>query len=355
MSRPPAVSLAPARWARARAACRVDFAGGTLDIWPLGLLHPGAQTLNAAIDIEVSAELERRSEGYEVEMDGKSHSLADADALANLGGGELIAAAVAYLRLPPCAIRLASASPQGAGLGASSALMIALLAAGDALEGSETAPPALAALRARDLEARMMGLPTGTQDHYPALLGGVLAIEHSAGGERVERLKVDLERLGAALVVAYTGKSHFSAGNNWRIVRRRLDGDPEVVEALERISRVAQKARATLEAGRLDELGACMSEEWRARATLAEGVSTPEIEAMLAAALSAGAWGGKACGAGGGGCIALLGPAERREKIERELEALGAGVLRARPTPLGLRVESGDGPAPAGLDGGDRP
>ena len=32
-----------------KAPTRVDLAGGTLDIWPLYLFHPGALTLNAAI------------------------------------------------------------------------------------------------------------------------------------------------------------------------------------------------------------------------------------------------------------------------------------------------------------------
>ena len=34
----------------ALAPCRVDLAGGTLDIWPLYLFHPGAVTVNFAID-----------------------------------------------------------------------------------------------------------------------------------------------------------------------------------------------------------------------------------------------------------------------------------------------------------------
>ena len=35
----------------ARAPARVDLAGGTVDIWPLYLFHPGAQTVNIAIRV----------------------------------------------------------------------------------------------------------------------------------------------------------------------------------------------------------------------------------------------------------------------------------------------------------------
>src|SRR5260370_40260588 len=41
-----------------KAPTRVDFAGSTLDIWPLYLFHPGAVTLNAAISLYASCAIE---------------------------------------------------------------------------------------------------------------------------------------------------------------------------------------------------------------------------------------------------------------------------------------------------------
>ncbi len=35
----------------AHAPCRVDLAGGTMDIWPLYLFHPGAVTVNFAVSV----------------------------------------------------------------------------------------------------------------------------------------------------------------------------------------------------------------------------------------------------------------------------------------------------------------
>src|SRR5436189_4309906 len=35
----------------AQAPCRADLAGGTIDLWPLYLFHPGAMTLNFAVNI----------------------------------------------------------------------------------------------------------------------------------------------------------------------------------------------------------------------------------------------------------------------------------------------------------------
>ena len=44
------------------APTRIDLAGGTIDIWPLYLFHPGAQTLNAAISLRARARVESRSD-----------------------------------------------------------------------------------------------------------------------------------------------------------------------------------------------------------------------------------------------------------------------------------------------------
>lgn len=327
------------RAVRARSWCRVDLAGGTLDIWPLGLLHPGARTVNLAVDLPVTAEIERRAHGYVVAQDGGTRHAEDGAELAAHPDTALAAAVISALSLPPVSIRLESASPRGGGLGASSAMIVALLAAGEELRGGERSAPARLAALGRDLEAQMMSLPTGTQDHFPGLLGGVLEILYRPGGEVVERLPVDLEALGAGLVVAYTGRSHFSAGQNWEVVRRRLDGEMEAVELFTGIADAARDLAEALRAGDLAGAGEQMAREWSFRRRLAPGVSTGTIEELLERGAQAGAWGGKACGAGGGGSIALLCPPERRAAVIEALEEVdGVRVLDARPTDRRLEV-----------------
>jgi D-glycero-alpha-D-manno-heptose-7-phosphate kinase len=324
---------------RVRAWCRVDLAGGTLDLWPLGLLHPGSRTVNLAIDLPVEVEVELVRHGYRIQQ-GSSELLFDSvEELSVSDGGALIGQIALDVGLPPARIRIHSASPQGGGLGASSALTVATLVAAEVLFDRQPSPTARLARRARDLEARLMSLPTGIQDHYPALLGGALEIEHRPGGERVRRLDVNLADLGDRLLVAYTGQSHFSAGNNWRVVHRRLDGDEEIIELFDGIRDVAGRVPEALERGDWRSVGELVASEWRLRSHLAEGISTPMIERLLAVAAEAGAWGGKACGAGGGGCIVLLGPAEKHRKIAAAVAAEGARVLPARPVSSGLEIE----------------
>ena len=65
------------------------------------------------------------------------------------------------------------------------------------------------------------------------------------------------------------------------------------------------------------------------------------IESILSRALSVGAWGGKACGAGGGGSVLILCPPETRDAISREVEELGAEILATRPANTPLEVVDG--------------
>jgi D-glycero-alpha-D-manno-heptose-7-phosphate kinase len=333
---------------RARAWCRVDLAGGTLDIWPLGLLHAGARTVNLAVDLPVEVELTLPEDppgdtkaAFVVSQGEDRREAASAAGLIEHPATSLVGRVAEALDLPPFEARLSSASPRGGGLGASSAMVVGLIAAAEELFDRPRSSHDRLAVLGRDLEARMMALPTGVQDHHAALLGGLLDIRYTLGGDTVHRLPLDEEALGASLVLAFTGQSHFSAGQNWQIIRRRMEGEAEVTGLLQGIADTASELVAALEAGDLAAAGALVGREWSHRRRLADGVSTPGIEDLLERARGAGAWGGKACGAGGGGCIVVLTPPERRAAVEAALEDGGATLLAARPVSGGLTVERG--------------
>jgi D-glycero-alpha-D-manno-heptose-7-phosphate kinase len=320
------------------APCRVDLAGGTLDIWPLGVLHRGARTLNVAVSLEVRVVLARRERGFLVTQGESRIEVAERGELLASPASALVGVVAEHFDLPPVSLSLASASPRGAGLGASSALAVALIASVERALGAPESPAPAVVHLARDLEARLMGLPTGIQDHYPAMLGGALEIHHRPGGEAVRRVAVDLDELGRCLIVAYSGGTHLSAANNFEVVARRLRGDRATEERLSAIAAAAVAMSESLDTGDFARAGAAMTAEWRARRDLAPVVPTPAIERILDAARDAGAWGGKVCGAGGGGCVAILAPPAARDLVVAAVEALGHPVLDCRPTANGLRL-----------------
>jgi D-glycero-alpha-D-manno-heptose-7-phosphate kinase len=193
---------------------------------------------------------------------------------------------------------------------------------------------------AMNVEAQAIQVPTGVQDYRPALFGGISAVELRVDGIRRVPLPVPAIELQNRLVVAYTGATRNSGINNWEVTKRHIDGDREVERRFARIRDIAGEMRGALE--RLDwgEVGRHVAEEWENRKGLAPGVTTPEIDAMLAAARDAGAHGGKVCGAGGGGCLFCLGEPDRLPAIREAIAANGGRILDCAVETEGLRVET---------------
>lgn len=303
--------------ASAAVPVRIDLAGGTLDIWPVNLaLRRPAVTVNAALDLPMTARIAPRDDGAIglTSLDlGREETHTDRAALARALDGDACALpllARAVLAVPDAAgLDLATEArlPAGSGLGGSSALLGAVLGALHAAVGIAVAPRDLQPL-AQDVETALLGTPTGYQDYFPPLLGGCLALERRVGGLEIERLPVDLAALSARLRLVYTGEPHESGITNWGVVRAFLDGEAATVDAVHAIAAHAERVRAALRRGDLDEAFEAMLADGDARRAMAPGVTTPTIEALDAAVRGAGGLGTKICGAGGGGCVLVLLP-----------------------------------------------
>ena len=324
-----------------RAPVRADLAGGTLDLWPLYLFHPGSRTVNVAISYHAESEIIHTDDGaielhltdqqYRRRYESQSELNADPKA-------QLIARAVEHFHLNGISIITRTDAPRGSGLGGSSALSITLVRALSEIAGSPVEGEELITL-VRDLETRLLGVPAGIQDYYPPVFGGLGSLHLEPGHVRRVTLALPVQELTPHFVLHYTGVAHFSGTNNWEMYKRQIDGDEKVRKGLAAIAKTAIAMEKALEALDIETAGAVLQDEWRARKELIDGISTPEIESAIAAAIKAGAWGGKVCGAGGGGCIVFLMPADRKADVIKALSSVPGKVVDAVPVPYGLTVE----------------
>jgi D-glycero-alpha-D-manno-heptose-7-phosphate kinase len=325
--------------------CRADLAGGTLDIWPLGVLHQGSLTVNVAVPVQVRLEVDVDGPAGAVDHaigDQPWHRLGPRDAASDL------TAAVCFELRPGggARVRVLEQAPFGSGLGGSSSYAVALARSVLALEDRTMDDRSLVALL-RDLEARVLSAPTGVQDHWAAVCGGALAVHMEPGGERVESLAVDLGWLADRFSIFCTGLVHHSGMVNWQVIRRRLEGDDATISALSAIAEAAARCRRGLLAQDEAECREAIAAEWEARKRLAPEVCPPEIERLERVALAAGASAVKACGAGGGGSLLLWHGIGARECLSAALSAVvpDGRMLRAGVSPEGCRVhENGSGP-----------
>src|ERR1035437_5104338 len=197
----------------AKAPTRVDFAGSTLDIWPLYLFHPGAVTVNAAIYRYAYCTLETHKIANQrinlVSRDTKRReSFASFAAMERAARYKLpLLAEIVKFFHPDGGFTLTtdSEAPAGAGIGGSSAMAVAICAALDRYTGAGKSKEDWIHI-SRDAEAIVINVPTGTQDHYPPAFGGAAAIELPAGGEHRVEFRVDLSELEQRIAVCYTGK-----------------------------------------------------------------------------------------------------------------------------------------------------
>ncbi|MBI4462733.1 MAG: GHMP kinase [Acidobacteria bacterium] len=328
----------------AYAPTRIDLAGGTLDIWPLFLFHPGALTVNLAISRYAHCVLEPRRDPRLVLVSRDSGVRAEFRSLAALESARrtrlpLLAALVRHFA-PRRGLKLATWSevPAGAGLGGSSALAVAVCAALNRFAGSRLSAADWIPL-ARDIEARVLGVPTGEQDHYPAVYGGASAVHLEPGRTWRERLPVDLAALEARLLLVYTGQPRRSSINNWQVLKNYLDGDRRLRRNFAEIAETAKQARAAVVKGDWSRLGRLIGREGRTRRRNAPAISTPFIDRLVRVGRGYGAT-AKVCGAGGGGCVIFFSSPGQRAELAAGLAAAGATLLPFRLARRGVRVEA---------------
>ena len=320
------------------APTRIDLAGGTIDIWPLYLFHPGAQTLNAAISLRAQATIETRSDDRIVITSLDTGVTVEAESWQELRGRRelrLLSLLAHFFEARGLTLTTSCESPAGAGIAGSSALNVAVCAAFAEWSRTHYEPEALLQI-AMNVEAQAISVPTGLQDYRPALYGGIAALELDVDGIRRMPLDVDPADLERRIVLCYTGEPRNSGTNNWEIVKKHIDGDTHVFNCFERIRDTATAMREALAGGDWDAVGRAIAEEWDNRKRLAPGVTTVAIDGLIARATAAGATAAKVCGAGGGGCLFCYGPPDRRDAIRDALIAGGARVLDYRIERHGL-------------------
>jgi D-glycero-alpha-D-manno-heptose-7-phosphate kinase len=326
----------------ARAPARVDLAGGTVDIWPLYLFHPGAQTVNIALRCYASCVIETRPDRHIVLVSQDRGIRETFEDLADLARGKsqlpLVRELVVYFE-PNRGLNIETTSqvPAGAGLGGSSALNIALCGGLARVTGKHVTRTQILEI-AKNVEAIAIRVPTGWQDYFPALYGGANVVHLGPGGVKREKLPVFVSDLEKRFVLCYTGQPRNSAINNWEVMKSHIDGEEQVLRNFDKITTIASQMREALLTGDWKDVADLLALEWENRKQNFKGISTPTIDSMIEQTQKQGTLAAKVCGAGGGGCVVFMVEPGTKPSVEDALTQLGGQIINFAVSRTGLEV-----------------
>lgn len=316
---------------------RVDLAGGTLDLWPLYCFVGGASTVNVAIDIYTHAVIEPLEQGR-VSLDSKDLGLQKdyknlTEALADTDPRMVLLQTQLRYWKPPQGFKLTtqSESPVGGGLGGSSSLTISIMKAFARFCGRSFSSAHELVHIAHNIEAEILNTPTGTQDYYPAVSGGLNILKFNFEGIQQETLQVEESPLAQHFLLVYTGKAHHSGLNNFEVLKGAIARDQKTMTALRDLKVIAEATEKVVRDQRWSELPGLFQKEFEARVRLAPAFSCPEIEKLRELSLHNGAQAVKICGAGGGGCVLVWTPEDKKEGVASACQKAGFQVLATRP------------------------
>lgn len=323
---------------------RVDLAGGTIDLWPLYNFVGHAITINVAIDVMTKVVLTPRQDQkitlesldlkLKKEYDHLNAALADVDQRMLLLQTQL------KFWQPNLGFDLvtSSQSPVGGGLGGSSSLTISLLKAFALFLNRPFKDIHQMVHVAHNLEAEILGTPTGTQDYYPAASGGVNILKYSTWGIEQEVLDIPLE-LNDYFMLIYTGKSHHSGMNNFAVMTDAVAKDNNTLNCLKELRDIAIDTVCAVKEKKFHLIPDCFRREYSARVRLAPEFSSPEIEKLAELSLQNGADAVKICGAGGGGCVLVWCAPQNQSQVRDACHKAGFQVM---PTKLISPLKSND-------------
>jgi D-glycero-alpha-D-manno-heptose-7-phosphate kinase len=335
---------------RAKAPLRISFAGGGTDVPPFPE-REGGLVLNATINRYAYGTLRERSDSaitiHSYDYDSRLE-LAPNEAPVFDGKLDLAKAAITRFtkgRGSGFDLLLHSNAPPGSGLGASSAMMVALIGVLAEFRGIVATDYELAEL-AHSIEREELAIKGGRQDQYAATFGGFNFIEIYGDHVVVNPLRIAADvllELEHNLLLCYTGTTRQSDRIIDDQMGRYVGGNSDATDGLKAQKRLAVEMKNALLQRRLGDFGDLLHEAWQAKKRMSDRISNQHIDDLYSAAREAGAIGGKVTGAGGGGYLLLYCRHDRKHEIAQTMRDRGAVVDDFAFEGAGLRTWRVDG------------
>jgi len=286
----------------AKAPVRIDFSGGTTDIYPFTHTHGGA-VLNAAINRYVIGSITKNDKMVHLEYTGNT--------------------------------------PTSSGLGTSGVMNLVWIALISQIKLKRKGGVSFnnkheLAEKVYGLE-QSMGLVGGKQDQYAAAFGGINLMKFNKDKVEVIPLKLKdktIKELESRLVLVYMGKPHFSGYTNKLAIDNLKKG--KNLKNLISLKEIALEMKNMLVKNKLQEFSQLMNKETEERAKLHKNIVPISTKKFIKKGFENGAISAKVCGSGGGGTVLFY--CENKQKV---MQTFNRNVINFKFDFNGLQIKRG--------------
>ncbi len=220
------------------------------------------------------------------------------------------------------------------GFGSSSAVTVAMLKALSVYFERDVSNDELFLLAYKVVLA-VQGVGSGF-DVAAAVYGGTFVYDKDQG--RIRDL-TDASK-GMQLVVGYSGVKANTVKIVQEVAKQKEVEHEKITQIFSEIKQLVDAGEKCICASDWQALGALFSKNQYLLVQLS--VSTQKLDAMVATATHAGAYGAKLSGAGGGDCMIALTGAEHVLTVAKAIEKVGGEIVQAKTNCPGVRVETTD-------------
>jgi D-glycero-alpha-D-manno-heptose-7-phosphate kinase len=335
---------------RSKAPLRLGFGGGGTDVSPYCDEY-GGYILNATIDMYAYCTIEATSNGKisfqaadlneRMEYDSETSLKIDGQLDLHKGVYNRIVKQFNNDRPLSFAMTTYSDAPAGSGLGSSSTIVVAMIAAFAEWLNLPLGEYDIASL-AYDIERLDIGLEGGRQDQYAATFGGFNFMEFYKDNRVIVnplRIKESIiNELENALVLYYSGASRESSIIIKEQIKNTKLKTGKAIQSMHRVKEDALSMKEHLLKGNIVAFVQCLGHAWESKKGMASSITNKKIEEIFDHAFLNGAIAGKISGAGGGGYIMFMTGSTNRIKLVRALNELGGIVVNIHFTEKGVQT-----------------
>ena len=206
--------------------------------------------------------------------------------------------------------------PASSGLGSSSSFSTGLIKLISEIQRKKISKKNLSD-KAIYLDRNILREDVGVQDHLHSAFGGFNKFSFKASSIKRKAIKLQsnkIKMLEKSMMLVHTGKKRSASSIAAEQIKRTKSKEIQTdLDEIFQLVMESEKILSNLDNEGLEDLGNLLNEYWNIKRTLTNKISAGYLNSIYEKGIKLGAYGGKLCGAGGGGFFLFIMPYQKKK------------------------------------------